>query len=158
MAFQDVNTSNTKKATAMKVGEAITGYVIRIEESSKHEGQMNLVIQDDNTGETYLLFSAGNLRYIIADGKVKEGLLTRVERIADKNVKGKMSTQFRVQQDPESSISTAQSTVLTDADKKEESSFNALGGQPSPGDVRGAVERNIKKQADKLAASMSPRK
>jgi hypothetical protein len=109
MAFQEVKSKsrNVRKATEMQMGEVITAYVVGFEPSASVEGQLNMLLQNED-GSTFVLYPAGNIRFRISDGDIKEGLLTQITRIADKVVKGgKKSTQFSIQQDPEKSIPTA---------------------------------------------------
>jgi len=87
----------------MQIGEELIGYVIGTEPSLQNADVKNLIMRK-LTGETVRVYTAGNLRYIVADGKVKEGMLTKITRIADKMVKGKNSSQFNVEQDDEQLI------------------------------------------------------
>lgn len=142
MAFQSVNTSNTKKATGMKVGETITGYVVRIEQSRKHENQSNMVIREES-GAEYLLFSAGNLRYLLGDQKIKTGLLTQITRLEDKVVKGKPSTQFDVQQDPDKTLDDVSFAAISES-------------QPDTSSTKAAVDRaSIRERAAQLTQQRS---
>jgi hypothetical protein len=106
MAFQNVNVSNTKKTTAMDVGASLIGYVVRFEDSRMGEGQKNIVMQDEG-GEQYVLFTSGNIRYMINDNKIQAGLLTKITRLEDKVIKGKKASQFAVEQDPEKTLESA---------------------------------------------------
>lgn len=116
MAFKNVNSRSEGeivKTTELKVGESLTGYVTAVN-SYTYEGQqlhsLSMVKED---GTKITLRPSGNLRYMIADGKVKEGLLTRITRTADKKVKGKNSTQFEVEQDSESTYNELDSAGIT---------------------------------------------
>jgi hypothetical protein len=124
MAFQDVSVGEAKKLTGLKEGESITGYVIRFEESMQsktareedptREPEFNVIMQDQETGGTFLVYSAGNIKYIIKDRKMKVGLLTKITRIADKLVgkkMKKMSSQYKVEQDPSQTIDGGDDTL-----------------------------------------------
>lgn len=106
MGFKKVNVNNTKKATDLSVGDALIGYVVRTEESSNYPGRHNLVIQEKGSGEEYLLFGAGNLNYMVSDGKIREGLLTRITRNEDKAMKNGKGTRsdFTVEQDSDDTM------------------------------------------------------
>jgi hypothetical protein len=68
--------------------------------ASKQNPEVNNIIMVSEDGsKTFFVYSAGNVKYLIADGRVKANLLTKIVRLADKNVKGKNSSQFDVLQD-----------------------------------------------------------
>ncbi len=108
MAFQDVNSKTsadrTQKATDLKVGEAILGYVTNIVDSKL--GGKNIVLKGKD-GSTTLFFTAGNLRYMLQDNKVAVGQYTRITRIESKQVKGKTSSQYKVEQDASDTLGDA---------------------------------------------------
>lgn len=107
MGLVDVNNGaggfdNKQKATEMEIGQSITGYLVEINEREGENGTMHsLIFKQDN--KTLLFYPAGNIKYMIKDGKLKTGVLTRVTRIDNKTVgKGKFkkeSSQFKVEQD-----------------------------------------------------------
>lgn len=100
MAFKDVGEkSDYKKLTDLKVGESITGYLVGFVASSKYPNQKNLVMNID--GNRTVVLAAGNMKYLIADGKVTAGLLTRITRKEDEKIKGMKASQFKVEQDAE---------------------------------------------------------
>jgi hypothetical protein len=109
VAFQDVN-SNTKfkKLTELAVGESLTGYPVGITESTKIVGALNLLMNID--GERISVSVAGNVKYMLKDNKINMGQLTRITRLEDSSVKGKKSTKFKVEQDPESVLEGIQAT------------------------------------------------
>jgi hypothetical protein len=114
MAFQNVNAGKMLKANNLEVGGTITGYFIGSMPSTQYEGQHNMFMQVD--GERVTVPAVGNLKYLINDGKLTAGLLTRITRTEDKKVKGgKKSSQFTVEQDPEDSISVGGSASPTTA-------------------------------------------
>jgi len=112
MAFENVNSKGYKYQALAKleIGASITGYVIGFEQSAKYKDKTNIIIKDAATGERVSLSTAGNVNYMLKDGKIKAGLNTRFTRLEDKNVKGKKSTQFTVEQDPEDTIEVAPAT------------------------------------------------
>ncbi len=158
MAFQDVNnlapraSKDPVKLSQIDVGSSVTGYVVRFVPSKHNPENMNILLQAEDSSDTFYVYTSGNMKYLIGDGKIREGLLTKITRLADKNVKGKTSTQFQVLQDPEQTL--------------EDASFNALGigaeapqaapsaTASSPAAVRAAVEKNIRAQATKLTQAM----
>lgn len=116
MAFKNVNTGG-KKLTDLKIGDSLIGYVVRFEESSLSKTARkddpdapivnNLVMQDEGSKENYTVFSAGNVKYMINDGKIQTGLLTKITRIDDAMVGKKLkkkSSQFTVEQDPDRAL------------------------------------------------------
>jgi len=101
MAFQDVNSANKfKKLTELNEGESLTGYVLGSNESTRLPGAFNLLMNIE--GEVISVSVAGNVKYMIKDGKITSGLLTRITREEDTKIKGKVATRFKVEQDPES--------------------------------------------------------
>lgn len=117
MAFQDVNNRNsadrTQKATDLKVGESILGYVTDIRDG-KIEGSKNLFLKGKD-GSSVLFFTAGNLKYMIKDNKIAVGSYTRITRLEDKSVKGKKSSQFKVEQDPSDTLASSAEQAFMDA-------------------------------------------
>lgn len=155
MAFQDVRVGNVKKVTDLAIGESLTGYVVRFEKSAKQsEGKgaggasvlsMNIVMQDEK-GEQILLFTAGNIKYLINDGKIKEGLLTMITRLPDTKRGGMKATDFKVQQDAEQTLADAAFAALGDTAPAAPANVSA---------IQQAVEKSaIKAQSDRLANSM----
>jgi hypothetical protein len=108
MAFQSVNQSvgSSKKVRDLAVGEELIGYVTGFEPSLQNPDNSNILMRGLD-GASFRVYTAGNIKYMIKDGKIQKGLLTKIVRLADKNVKGKMSSQFDVQQDPEQSLENA---------------------------------------------------
>lgn len=107
MAFQDVNGAggfdSKQKATEMEVGQSIIGYLLEINEREGDNGTMHSLILSID-GKKLLFYPAGNIKYMIKDGKLNAGgVLTRITRTANKTVgKGKFkkeSSQFKVEQD-----------------------------------------------------------
>ena len=154
MAFQNVNVRNTKKATDLAVGEVLEGYAVRIEESRKHEGTFNLVMQDPETGSQFLLFGAGNIKYALRDGNVAIGLRTRITREEDTKIKGMKSSSFKIEQDPSDTLGDSVAFAALGSTGTD-SNVGTVANTPStPESIRAATERNIKAQASKLSASM----
>ena len=118
MAFQDVSSSNKfKKLTELKEGESLTGYVVGASESTRLPGAFNLLMNID--GERFEVSAAGNVKYMIKDGKIKAGPLTRITRQADVKTKGKVATRYKVEQDLENVLTGIEvsSSVVTQAPK-----------------------------------------
>lgn len=94
MAFETVK-KEMKLGTKMEIGEEVFGYVVDFP-----SGQYGTnLLMEDKEGNTFVFGTSGNLRYLVQDGLIKAGLYTRITRLADKKVKGKVSSQFDVAQD-----------------------------------------------------------
>jgi hypothetical protein len=147
MAFEKVRNSNTLvRAAAMEVGDQLTGYVTGFTKFQQEgeEPQVNMTMQltEPFTGEVgsqknaktetlavgtiITLGSAGNIKYDITDGRVKQGLLTRITKTADKS--GKKGARFDVEQDADMII--------------DEALLNAASIDPSELKTTGATNRN----------------
>lgn len=144
MAFQDVSARNfVNLKNTLAVGQAYEGYIVKFTTSKlKDKDVTNIVMQNADSGETETLGAQGNLRYMVEDGKITAGLLTRITRIADKKVGGLTSSQFRVEQDSEDVLSEAQFAEIEAAD---------LSKQPPRASKPTSSDR-IKKEAEALAA------
>lgn len=122
MAFKNVGGSTTKEAVALtkiKQGESVIGYVTGFAVSKHNVDAYNMIFTSEDKKDTFFVYSGGNIRFLINDGKIQPGLLTKVTRIADKMVQGKKSSQFTVEQDADSRIETtatipARSTTAVD--------------------------------------------
>lgn len=151
MAFQDVSARNfVNLKNTLKVGEAYEGYVVKFTTSKlKDKDVTNIVMQNAASGETETLGAQGNLRYMVEDGKIETGQLTRITRIADKKVGGLMSSQFRVEQDPEDVLSDEQFEKIESADLS----------SPSPArvDKKALASEKVKREAEALAAQATKR-
>lgn len=111
MSFENVNKKvNFKKLTGLNEGDQLIGYVTGFSDSTIVEGQKNIQMVID--GESALVAPAGNVKYLITDGKLQVGLKTRITRIADKMIKGKKATQYTVEQDASDSVSSATEAQL----------------------------------------------
>jgi hypothetical protein len=109
MAFESVNrqlSGTAKKVRDLEVGGELVGYVTGFEPSLQNPENMNMIMRGED-GTTFRVYTAGNIKYMIKDGKIQTGLLTKIVRLADKNIKGKISSQFDVLQDPESTLADA---------------------------------------------------
>ena len=100
MAMEDVGKGDVKKLIDIGVGNSISGYVVKIIPSKDYEGQLNFVMRDKETGKETLWFSAGNVRYMLQDGKIKLGRFTTIKLLDVKTAKNKRS-KFQVLQDPD---------------------------------------------------------
>lgn len=106
MAFKDVNESSKFMAlTSLEEGGSITGYVTGITDSTKIEGQKNLQMVID--GSKVTVATAGNVKYMLQDGKISIGPNTRITRLEDTKIKGKRATRYKVEQDFEDIFSGA---------------------------------------------------
>ena len=85
--------------TSLEVGESVAGYCVGTIKSMHNNGADNLIFRDKETGETFVVYTAGNVRYQIQDGAIAMGIYTVITRLEDKMVKGKNSSQFQTQQD-----------------------------------------------------------
>lgn len=119
MAFESVNkqVSGSKKVRDLEIGGELVGYVTGFEPSLQNPKNMNIIMRGED-GTTFRVYTAGNIKYMIKDGKIQTGLLTKIVRLADRNVKGMVSSQFDVLQDPESTLADAL--------------FNEIGTAPAP--------------------------
>lgn len=102
MGFESVNkgtNADAIKLTGLKTGDTVIGFVEGFTPSLQNPDVSNIVMVSEDGSKRFYVYSAGNVKYLINDGKIKEGLLTKIVRLADKNVKGKMSSQFDVLQD-----------------------------------------------------------
>ncbi len=88
------------------VGDTVTGYVTGFPVGGKFNST-NIQMKGED-GVERVIFSAGNLKYVIADGKIELGQYTVITRIADKHSAklGRAVVQFSVAQDPEKTIPT----------------------------------------------------
>ena len=110
MAFQEVNTTgNFVNLTKLALGEAYEGYIVRFSKSNLRGKEItNIVMINASTEEEQTLGASGNLKYMVDDQKLAAGQRTRITRIADKKVGGLVSSQFKVEQDPEDTLSDSQ--------------------------------------------------
>lgn len=99
MAFKSISNSGVefKKLTDLKVGEAVTGYLLGIEKSTKLENAQNMFMKIGDAKVGYGV--VGNIKYLIADGKLTIGANTRITRLENIKIKGKQSSNFNVEQD-----------------------------------------------------------
>lgn len=104
MAFKNVNGEGGqfKKLTELEVGDSITGYFLGTRASTQIEGALSLIMLIE--GERFFVSAAGNVKYMLQDGKLTPGCNTKITRTEDKKVKGKKSTQFTVEQDDEDTV------------------------------------------------------
>jgi hypothetical protein len=155
MAFQNVSnkssggkaTGEPVKLTSMKQGDSITGFVLSFVDSLQNPDNKNIFMRSEDGSSTFYVYTAGNVKYLINDGKISEGLLTKITRIADKDVKGKKSSQFEVLQDPDQTVEDVAFNALTPT--AEEKVAHQSGA------TKAAIERaSVKAQAQKLTQSM----
>lgn len=85
--------------TGLDEGESVTGYLTGTMKSAHVNGADNMIFRNKDTGESFAVYTAGNVRYLLSDGAIAVGAYTQITRIADKMVKGKNSSQYEVQQD-----------------------------------------------------------
>lgn len=101
MAFKDVKEKfDGVKLSELEVGKSVEGYLLDFVEGT-YGTNLKMEIED----KPYLVMSAGNIKYLIKDKKLKLGLNTRITRLEDQKKKGPKgaftSSNFRVEQDPD---------------------------------------------------------
>jgi len=89
------------KLTALAVGDKVTGYFVGTMKSAHEGGADNMIFRDKDTGEQFIVYTAGNVKYDLKDQKFTIGWYTEITRIEDKMVKGKKFSQFTSAQDDE---------------------------------------------------------
>ena len=147
MAFQSVNQNSgdryaeSRKASEMGAGDVVQGYLVRIEPSGGEFEGYNYILSID--GALIRIYGTGTMKYAAKDGKLKNGLMTR---ITAKGKQPKVSkagrkytiSEFDIEQDPEDAITTESTGTVTSIATTEASSAAATG---------------IKAQAQRLAAA-----
>lgn len=142
MAFEEVNNSGgVNPGKDIEVGESLLGYVLGFRQG-KHG--TNIIMRNKETGEDYTLYSSGNIKYAVRDGRVKQGLLTRITRKPNEKIKGMDSSMFTIEQDPEDTVDTAGFNAVFDGD-----------GSDRRESVKAATDNGIKAQAAKLVAGVA---
>lgn len=134
MAYQSISSGNSeaKKASAMSVGESLEGYVVRLQEFQGDYGeQTNIVFQDAESGDTFLVYTAGTLKYDARDGRIKAGLKTKITRLDDekrttKQGRGYTTSVFEVLQDPDDSIFSADASEASSSASDIKARANAV--------------------------------
>lgn len=156
MAFKSVSQSTqtngeARKLTALKSGEAVIGYVVGFRDQKENPDFKNLIMRSQDGKDTFMVYTAGNVKYKINDGAIVAGLLTRITRLDDRKMKnGKMTSHYEIEQDDEQTIDTdAGFDAITSSTATEpKATSNAAS-------VRNAVERaSVKNQAASIAASL----
>jgi hypothetical protein len=142
MAFESVNkqVSGSRKVRDLDVGGELVGYVTGFEPSLQNPENMNIIMRGED-GTTFRVYTAGNIKYMIKDGKIQTGLLTKIVRLADKNIKGKISSQFDVLQDPEATLADAL--------------FNEISTQVPSSAAKPAASSPVANRAKELAAKVA---
>lgn len=160
MAFKKVTGGGTLvRAATIKLNKSITGYVSKFvtfknkprddEEEGSEQTNIVLILAEDYEGligpqaseedkvllkgTEVTLGSAGNILWCLKDGGIKQGLLTRITKIANKS--GGKAAVFEIEQDEESALSDAQFDKIEAADLKT--------------NVKKAVTANAQKSLDK---------
>jgi hypothetical protein len=155
MAFQDVNPKTTKdpvKLTALKVGESVTGHIVGFNPSKQNPDNMNIIMVDEK-GDRFFVYTAGNVKYLISDGKVKSGQLTKITRLDDRKMKnGKITSAFQVLQDPDSVVATQAPSDFGSKGKSEDEQFDDLGEEPAKPAAKPTL--SVKEQAQRISAAM----
>lgn len=159
MAFQNVRnnapkaTGDAVKLTQLNVGGAVTGFIVKLVPSLQNPETSNILMKQEDGDGTFYVYTAGNIKYLITDGLIKVGLLTKITRIDDKMVGGKKSSQFTVEQDPDSSLDEASFNDITPSSTVTAAEIK---GTAAPNPTKQAVERaSVKAQAQKLQAQAS---
>ncbi len=157
MAFQNVNnksgggkaTSEAVKLTGLEVGGSVTGYVLSFVPSLQNPDNQNIFMRSEDGEHTFYVYTAGNMKYLINDGKIEKGLLTKIVRLEDKMVKGKKSSQFEVLQDSERSVEDLTWNSLGTSESASTTAPAAV--TTSAANIKAATERaSVKAQAAKL--------
>lgn len=101
MAFENVRAKGEGlKATSLKVGESLTGYVTAIDTYNYDGKDLVSIAMQLEDGKGIKLYPAGSINYDIKDGRLKVGFLTRITRLEDQKTKrGNKRTNFNVEQD-----------------------------------------------------------
>ena len=98
MGYQPIKAAGAedrRKSTDMAVGDYFEGYVIGLPETNGDFGeQTNVLMQDAETEETFLVYTAGSLKYDARDGRIKLGLKTKITRLADEKRKSKAGKSY----------------------------------------------------------------
>lgn len=134
-------TGDAIRVTQMAVGEVLEGYITRLIPKEENVDHANIIMKVTSTGELKMVFTAGNLAYAAGkDALLTEGLLTRITREEDYSGTSKAGkkytrTQFKIEQDPDSTLENAD--------------FNAI-FEPGPSEVVAA-----KSSAASRAAALS---
>jgi hypothetical protein len=142
MAFQ--NRSDKKSALSivetLAVGESLTGYYLGNETVAIEDREAQILKMRIN-GESVNYFAAGNLKYLVIDGKLVAGQNTRITRNKDgKNKRGAKVSSFTVEQDPsdvvagmEATAATASSTTTSSSSSSDRSSASTSIGEKLKG-------------------------
>ena len=167
MAFQNVNqksggkaTSEAVKLTGLKHGESVTGFIIGLVPSLQNPDVMNIFMRSEDGSQSFYVYTAGNVKYMIADGKLEIGLLTKITRLADKDIKGKKSSQFEVLQDPEQHVDEATLNALSEPPANATSANSAPATKTIHATLSNAASEraSVKAQAAKLTQQVSAKR
>lgn len=92
-------------STSLETGGSLEGFLIQIDSYVDKDGltKTPLFFKKED-GKIMRVYPSGNIRYAIEDGKLTIGQFTRITRVEDKKVKGKVSSQFEILQDDENVI------------------------------------------------------
>ena len=160
MAFQNVNnksgggkaTSEAVKLTSLDIGASVTGYVLSFVPSLQNPDNQNIFMRSEDGEHTFYVYTAGNMKYLINDGKIEKGLLTKITRLENKNVKGKTSSQFEVLQDPDQHVDEVTLNALSTTKEAAPASINKDA-------IKSATERaSVKAQAAKLTQQVTAKR
>jgi hypothetical protein len=135
MAFEEVSSAGVKyvRATAMKVGESITGHLVGYHNSEKYPEINSLKLQllaDINIGDVeavagdlIVLNPAGKLKYFKDDGRLV-GVAYRLTREDDyESKRGQTVSGWKIEMDPENKIDLGAAEVVADDAVSEEIPF-----------------------------------
>lgn len=145
MAFKNVNQrfniEGKLALTELAIGASFTGHLLSVKKyfSEEYDREMISLLFKAEDGKTTVVYPAGNVKYMIQDGKLTIGQNTRITRRSDTKVKGKKSTNFAVEQDPDDTVnvdevlaSVSAASSVTDsesaADDGEETTTKSSGG------------------------------
>jgi hypothetical protein len=160
MALKTVSKSqvgNTIKAAKMEVGAFVEGYLKQIEESQQYPGQYSFIMVNKETSELFRLSGAGNLKYLVADGLVQEGIFTRITRLEDrKNKRGMTVSNFELAQDDEDTLAASGITPTASASTSDDDGdIPAEISQPGPNDMKKRVQAAVAAKATEVAKNFA---
>lgn len=147
MAFQDKTSSNFFKLNDMKDGDSYECYPVKtLEVEFDGRPGTNLLVVNAETDEVQTTGTPGNIKYLVKDGRLEMGQLTRFTRIEDRKYGNLKGSQFKVEQDPDDVLSDAQ--------------FEKVGSEApkaTPINSKQLSAEKVKREADALAAQATKR-
>lgn len=147
MAFQDKTSSNFFKLNDLKQGATYECYPVKIiDVEFDGRAAKNLVVVNAETDEVQTTGTPGNIKYLVQEGRLEMGQLTRFTRIEDRKYGNLKGSQFKVEQDPDN--------VLSD-DRAEKVGAEAT--KATPINSKQLAAEKVKREAEALAAQATKR-